>query len=398
MKVLCLYLSGLLFFLALCGNAHACSEHPIPMHFLGKNIYKEIDFRGFHSVNHIAPWADDDLYFSQGIDIGRWSILDNNRNYYRMTTEDGLVTKIFVRDECLTTVKGIKLGDPFSKVMSAYPDAWFIDGGDLPVVGASGSVGLSVLVDDEETRLSITSVGDFADIMGVNKGSVVDLEDPAVKSLAGKQVVYEIAVQHDIHRTPLHVAARHGRTETVNALVAAGADVNAKAGDNQTPLHRAVNGGRGRTATVKALIAAGADVNVKDDYGRTPLRVAAGEGFIEIVRALVAADVDLNARDVYSNIPLYVTMGYTPLHAAMVEGHMEIFQALVAAGADVNAKNNYGRTPLHDAVQAGHTKVVSALIAAGADVNAKDRYGETPLQMAMEKGEPETIEALKSAR
>ena len=43
-----------------------------------------------------------------------------------------------------------------------------------------------------------------------------------------------------------------------------------------TPLHHAA--GDGRTATVTALLAAGADRNAKDIFGRTPLQRAAEGG------------------------------------------------------------------------------------------------------------------------
>lgn len=54
--------------------------------------------------------------------------------------------------------------------------------------------------------------------------------------------------------------------EEARALVDAGADVNAKDSDNQTPLHRAVL--YERVETVKGLFAFGANVNTKD---QTPL-------------------------------------------------------------------------------------------------------------------------------
>lgn len=88
--------------------------------------------------------------------------------------------------------------------------------------------------------------------------------------------------------SPLHVAAREGRTETVDALLADGADPNAKANPGvtgvpnlkadmgDTPLH--VAAGKGRAAVVTALLVAAADRNAKDIKGRTPLHVAAESG------------------------------------------------------------------------------------------------------------------------
>src|SRR5215470_14876622 len=59
--------------------------------------------------------------------------------------------------------------------------------------------------------------------------------------------------------TPLHGAAQHGAFDTVQQLLAAGADPDAReSGDNTTPLHWAA--ARGDAAIVRALLDAGADV------------------------------------------------------------------------------------------------------------------------------------------
>ena len=56
--------------------------------------------------------------------------------------------------------------------------------------------------------------------------------------------------------TPLHWAARHGHTETAQALKAAGADVNPADNIGFTPLDWAKR--HGQTETAQALKAAGA--------------------------------------------------------------------------------------------------------------------------------------------
>ena len=96
------------------------------------------------------------------------------------------------------------------------------------------------------------------------------------------------------------VAAHKGKTDCVKALVAAGADVNAKS-----------NGGRAALAwaaelksadSVKVLIAAGANVNAKDNDGETALMT--GCAFIngvplnsEIVTTLLDHGADPNLED-----------------------------------------------------------------------------------------------------
>ncbi|MBC6439818.1 MAG: ankyrin repeat domain-containing protein [Rhodospirillales bacterium] len=70
--------------------------------------------------------------------------------------------------------------------------------------------------------------------------------------------------------TPLHVAARDGTAESVQALIDAGADTEARTDNGATPLH--VAAGHGTAETVKALIDAGADIGARAEGGLTPQR------------------------------------------------------------------------------------------------------------------------------
>jgi hypothetical protein len=96
----------------------------------------------------------------------------------------------------------------------------------------------------------------------------------------------------------------------------------------------------GHVAVVEAMVAAGADVNKADKYGVTPLYFAALEGHVAVVEALVAARADVNKADV---------KGETPLYIAARNGHEAVVEALVDAGADVNKAMNDGATPLYAA-------------------------------------------------
>lgn len=95
---------------------------------------------------------------------------------------------------------------------------------------------------------------------------------------------------------PLGLAAFFRHADVVDHLVAKGADVRAVAKNPMrvTALHSAVaDGGDRRIA--KALIAAGADVNAKQRHGWTPLHGAAHSGDHEIVQLLLERGADPSA-------------------------------------------------------------------------------------------------------
>ncbi len=72
--------------------------------------------------------------------------------------------------------------------------------------------------------------------------------------------------------TPLHYAAMNEDSGPLQALLAAGANVNARDGEGRTPLHMAAFATR--TQHGKLLLAAGADPTLKTDAGRDVLSMA----------------------------------------------------------------------------------------------------------------------------
>ena len=82
-------------------------------------------------------------------------------------------------------------------------------------------------------------------------------------------------------------AAAYSLNDMVKALLAQGADINARENDGGTALIVAT--WLGHTDTVQVLLAQGADVDAKDNRGGTALMAAKREGHKEIVRILKEA-------------------------------------------------------------------------------------------------------------
>src|SRR5438105_1678885 len=101
--------------------------------------------------------------------------------------------------------------------------------------------------------------------------AIEDHDVDAVKALLQSGLSTETPIDYGEHSiTPLIKAAWDGDEEIVKALLAAGAKVNAKAGDTgETALINA-----GKADAVQALVDLKADVNAKTKDGDTPLKVA----------------------------------------------------------------------------------------------------------------------------
>ena len=92
--------------------------------------------------------------------------------------------------------------------------------------------------------------------------------------------------------TALIAAAHLGHAEVVRVLIAAGAPLDHVNNLGWTALIESIvlgNGGRNHTDTLDALVKAGANVNLADRAGVTPLGLAKGRGYAEMVRILEAA-------------------------------------------------------------------------------------------------------------
>lgn len=92
--------------------------------------------------------------------------------------------------------------------------------------------------------------------------------------------------------TALIAAAHLGHAEVVRMLIAAGAPLDHVNNLKWTALIESIvlgDGGRNHTDTLAALVKAGANVNLTDGQGATPLALARSRGYSEMVRILTEA-------------------------------------------------------------------------------------------------------------
>jgi len=178
-------------------------------------------------------------------------------------------------------------------------------------------------------------------------------------------------------RTALHAAAAQGRAATVAALVEAGASVNLQRDNGSTALHAAA--AHGHTAMVELLLAKGAAVNQgRDDNGKTALHVAVSQGRLDVVDVLLVrllkspwpcplprTSPSFQSAGARRPLPRNATPSpQTPPHPRQT------------AGAEPDAARDNGKTALHIGASFGHLPIVERLLAASACVSATESHGE----------------------
>lgn len=253
--------------------------------------------------------------------------------------------------------------------------------------------------------------------------------------------------------TALHLAALNHDLAAVNALLAAGAEPDARNTAEATPLLY----GAGHPGIVRALLARGANPNAASKLRNTPLMAAVAHAdSFEAARRLLEAGADLHAKksrdtevvleravmagdrrtidlllergaakDTKSAsyaltsaafrgdlpvVELLLTHGADPnqaedfaghaLNFALLGEHLEVARFLLGKGADPNVRSieGHGTPPILFAAynQRGDPSLARALLARGAEVNARNAQGATALGYALRSGHTPLVEYLRA--
>jgi ankyrin repeat protein len=178
-------------------------------------------------------------------------------------------------------------------------------------------------------------------------------------------------------RTALHSAVQQAMPELVKALLARGADPNARLTKTMPLLSRLIvqqNGlevgtigatpfwlaaSYGDLRTMRILVEGGADPLAKAADDTTPLMVAAGIDFVE-------------GQDKYGR------RWFAPETTALQQAAREAVLYCLELGNDINAANDKGQTPIVGAVYFRSPAMVQFMVDRGATIDVVNKRGQTP--------------------
>jgi uncharacterized protein len=208
--------------------------------------------------------------------------------------------------------------------------------------------------------------------------------------------------------TALHRAAAQGFYDMSEALLDAGADINARDMDEQTPLIVAVE--TNHPVTVRLLLDRGADVSIEDINGNTAESIAKnnprlvkilnmlrshaprrGDVNESIFKHLSGNEMDARRKEYNKRMDWFTAVSWC---------NVERVRELISQGQDVNEfyeadeMGAMGSTALHTAAGRGFHSIVEMLLDAGADIDTLDMQEQTPLFWAVDGNQPATVKLL----
>jgi uncharacterized protein len=221
---------------------------------------------------------------------------------------------------------------------------------------------------------------------------------------------------------PLLMAISNNNMSISHYLLKTGSKVNGQDWYGRSPLWEAVNvrnlyvhnatfkNGIDRAPVldlIKALLAAGADVNARtketppfrhhlleitgslewvDFTGQTPFLTAALAGDVTVMRLLLEHGANPRIDTYHGTSPLMAAAGVNwVLAQTWTEGPDQLLEAVklcAELGMDVNQANSMGITALHGAANRGSDDIIRFLVARGADLTALDKERRSALDWA----------------
>ena len=153
--------------------------------------------------------------------------------------------------------------------------------------------------------------------------------------------------------------------------------------------------------TIDFLLASGADINAYDNAGKTVLfdAILEGLGNITMIDYLIKKGADIDQRDLNERtviddlveIILIQQNGKKPSNRRFLdidkdEDYMGLLKRILAHKPRINDPKKNGQTVIYDAINHNNLELIKTLLNNGADANITDIEGNTPLSILIDEG------------
>jgi ankyrin repeat protein len=174
------------------------------------------------------------------------------------------------------------------------------------------------------------------------------------------------------------LAAQHGHTAVVRALLGANADPTTQNAQGFNALMLAGCADAGSYASIVALLLqhkqeSGLNIDAVTDKGVSALMIASQLGNPEVARILMSSGAAVDQKD---------NRAWNALMYAAQNGHLEVVRALLERKCNVNHTALTGFTALMTAAKSDHLSVAQLLIENGAQVDICAQDGSTAHSVA----------------
>lgn len=363
--------------------------------------------------------------------------------FYSVLREDDSITKFLISN-------GIDVNILDKKRQSALFNAVILGAKNIPTIDLLLDRGVKLNLKDFADKtlldemLKILSILNDPDQKIDGKYKLVSKDRNYIK-LMGILIENGLAIDRtDAQgKTVLYKEVERENYDTIDFLVAAGADVNVQDKDGKTVLFDAVMKGPSNMNMIDHLLAKGADIDLQDfnertiiddlveavlitmnhkkpsskrfldlqenaDYfsllkkmllfkpkinrprkdGRTLIFDLVVENNLELIKLVVNAGSDLNVEDNNRNTPLsyLIDEGLKITNQREKEQFLERLVFLLKFRVDTSTIDKDGRTIYHKAVMANDMEVVEKLLTKKTNLNIKDKQGRTALHHTQWKG------------
>lgn len=200
----------------------------------------------------------------------------------------------------------------------------------------------------------------------------------------------------------LHITAAEKASSELEKILCENIDVNRKNSSGHTPLHCLAfwigEGGKiidedEMVNNARLLFFAGANLNLKDGEGNTPLHYAIKNSRYKLAAFMVENGADCTMRSKEGISPFMQSIVHTCKRKSFNADESRLLEKIVENGADVNEKSSTsfagdnlymgGLSALHVAIAYGNIDMARFILGNGADANIADANGVTPYDVAV---------------